>query len=278
MRIELVELHGSEEIGRRISLDYFPIQLGRGVQESAGVVALPDCGGIYLSKLHCTIFKKGTALFLADGDPEGRPSHNGIWLDDKPIKKPVLLHPGQIFILLNPPPCEIQIRVLEGAETAEDTLTPAVRGFVEQPDAEALERLSLAVAYLRKGAKENQALDAEVRADVARLRAEKGSLLHQLEEARKDFSSFRSEMAVWKSRQDRSRRWLIRLMSGTMLSVALIGGVVMANNQERQDQLIDISLKILLGLVGTGGLVMSQKQGTHERHSNSGDALPQKIP
>lgn len=260
MQIQLVELEPNREFKSTVELDQDVIIFGRG-RPGEGFIQLPQCGGSWLSKSHCTIWRDGQKWFLCDGELGGHSSKNGVLLDGELITGPVQLRLGQIFTLLVPPPCEIQLRVVEGQEDLEDTLTPAIEQFARGPEsAAAVDELREAIAALHQQLAENRKRDETLQGEVASAAAARAKQEKALETSMADFQAMSQQGKERLESMERRQTLLTRMMSGLALGVA-IGLLTLAPPVETEQRgfPLEIALEILLAVAGGGGLAVSSR-------------------
>ena len=231
-------------------------------------IALPKSGGRHLSRIHCTIFKEEEKWFICDGESGTyRLSKSGIFLDGKRITKPIELSPGQTFVILNPPPAEILLRIPEEEIFLEDTLTPAlISAYGGELAPGQAEDLRAAVEKLHDDIRQNAALDQQLHDDVAVSRVERVRLREELEKAIATFSQCATTTAQRVDRAEQRTALLTRMVSGLALGLAVaLLSLSPPMDDQRRSLSLEVALELLLGLAGGGGLVAAGK------FHNSGD-------
>lgn len=252
MKVEIIEdgKKNVEKIDKEITL------LGRGIMSRSGFIALPCSGENRISRVHCTIFKESNKWFICDGELGGKPSRHGVFFEGSKITSPVLLEPGKTFVLLNPPPVEILLRIPEDEHILEDTLTPALaETFKDGISPEQIQNLKSAVADLHGDIRKNSALDQQLRDDVSLFRAERGMLKEQLDEAIATFSRCSSITARRVERAEGQTALLTRVVSGLALGIAIaLMSLSFPVENKTSSKYLEIALEIILGVAGGGGL------------------------
>lgn len=266
MQIQIVEKSAKNQFKEVIELDRDIITLGRG-RPQKGFVQLPPCGGRLISKIHCSIFRERQDWFIQDGAIGGERSHNGVRLNGERIAGPVKLEIGQVFVLLLPPPCEIQLQVVDAFDPLEDTLTPALEQLAQEGfSPPVVEELRGAIAHLHRDLTENRELDQAFRSEVAaaavaRERNEE-ALQQTMIEAWEMGRAYRDRLEA----QEQRTKFLGRMISGVALGVAIaLLSLSPPVSPERRTLTVELALEILLGLAGGGGLAAAG------RFHNSGE-------
>lgn len=267
MQVQIVEVEEQRERVEPLELSHNVLFLGRGISHD-NFVALPICGGQWVSRIHCSIWREGRYWFICDGEVEGKPSKRGLFLNGERISGAIKLKPGQTFVLLSPPPCEILLRIVDDPLPLEDTLTPAIsKCYGADVSSQESDDLRAAIASLHADIRQNAALDQQLKDDVALSRVERTRLREGLSDAIATFSQAAENIEQRVQRGEARTKLLTRVVSSLALAVAIsLLAISAPDDYQRRGLSLEVALEILLAIGGGGGLAAS---GRFQK--NSGD-------
>lgn len=235
--------------------------LGRG-EKHPGFIPLPNCAGSYISKVHCSICRENGEYWICSGPPGGPPAKNGIYLQGEEIRKPHRLKIGQIFDLFLPPPCSIQLHIIEGVDP-EDTLPQRLRSARELSESDITE-ITLAVQELRTKSVENARLNLALEQKLMDLEDEEKTISKAFREfqarAQESLEKLQEQFEDEQKKQANSAKKLAKTISFLALILAVFGIINFAVSADERSNYGQVVVEILLLSLGGGGALASSKQ------------------